>query len=616
LAESTLVITQRGLRLLYALAAIGCALVALLIGSLIPGDGRGGPDWIRLAPTAALAAAPCPSPTSADLNGLDVAEVEAARTGEFEVFGPEPTTLKVPIDWTRDPLGAHRYRENLQKLRFLAPLLASYRDTGNTQDLKQALSIALDWVARNPRGAPRTPVEAWSDKVVGDRVPFLAYLLRATACENVGSPADRRGLLDTLEKHGRALASSPLYTPDNHGLFVDLGLVRLANFLPFLEPAEQWRALARERFERTLRGRLDDGIWLEHSSAYQFLAIRALERMIAAYGDDPELDELLAQMRSAAGWFVKPDGEMTQFGDSNQERVPDWAAAEVTDLGLHPALAAGFAFVRAAGSNGGLGYLAVAAGFHNTTHKHADELSFELFDGGQNVVADTGLYDKDPGPIRDFVVSNRAHSTLVVDGLDWPITDPAATYGSGLVAAGQGDGWYAIEVRNPLLEAQGVEHRRLFLYRPGEALVIIDRVTSDQPHTYTRYLHLGSEIKIRSSAESVELEAGSLRGAIMDAPSPSPISRSQARGQDEPRQGFTSPAFRKLAPRWTIAYVGRGSSETFATTIALDGNGLRAEQVDIAGLRATVSLADRTGTERTVEVSRGGTELSVADTAR
>ena len=533
----------------------------------------------------------------------------------FEVFGPKPTTLTVPIDWTLDPLAAHRYRQNLQKLRFLEPLLASYRDTGNTEDLKQALVIARDWVAQNPPGETGTPIEAWSDKVVGDRVPFLAYLLRAASCEKVGSRADRRALLDSLEEHGRALASSDLYAPDNHGLFVDLGLVRLVNALPFLKRADQWRALARERFEQTLRGRLADGIWLEHSSAYQFLAIRALERMIADYGDDPELTALLGEMRSAAGWFIKPDGQMTQFGDSDREPIPDWAGGEISDLGLHPALGAGFAFVRAQGPDGGLGYLAVTDGFHNTTHKHADELSFELFDAGHSVVTDTGLYDKDPGPARDFVVSNRAHSTLTVDGQDLPIADPAAVYGSGLTAAGQGDGWYAIEGRNPLLKAQGVAHHRLFLYRPGEALVIVDRVKSETPHTYTRYLQMGPEIQLHPSSGDIGITADALDGEISDARSPDPVARSQTRGQEEPLQGFTSPSFRKFVPRWTIVWTSAGTSATYATTIALDAAALHVDEIHAAGSRTTLLLSGESGTQRALEVTRAGTELSVTDTA-
>jgi hypothetical protein len=46
------------------------------------------------------------------------------------------------------------------------------------------------------------------------------------------------------------------------------------------------------------------------------------------------------------------------------------------------------------------------------------------------VVADTGLFDKDPGPERRFVVSASAHSVLTVDGHSFPIDDRSNAYGS------------------------------------------------------------------------------------------------------------------------------------------------------------------------------------------
>jgi hypothetical protein len=611
--ERTLLITTRGMRVVYVLEGLVVGIVALILGSGGSGAGEVDDTWRSLPPAEGLAAAPCPEPGSVEFGNLNEERLAAAREGEFEVFGDEPTRLEVPVDWADDPLAARRYRQNLHKLRFLEPLLVSYRDTTNTEDLAQALALASDWVEQNPRKGNDAPLEAWQDKVTGDRVPFLAYLLRAAACEGLGTSEERNALLASMEEHGSVLAADGKYIPDNHGLFVDLGLVRLANFFPFLPEAPAWRSAARERFEETLRGRLAGGFWLEHSTAYQFLVIRALERMLADYGADPDLEGLLAELRNAGAWLVKPDGEMTQFGDSDREQVPEWAPPLTEEEGLLTALDAGFAIVRAPGPEGEMGYLAVTDGFHNLTHKHADELSFELFDEGTDIVTDTGLYDKDPGPIRDFVVSNRAHSTLTVDGLDLPVNDGSLDYGSGLTATGAGDGWYAIEGKNRLLaDVQGVEHRRLFLYRPGEMLVIVDQVDSDLTHTYNRYLQLGRDIE---PGEVSDAEAGStvplapIDGEVADGPGTVTSSVSEARGQEEPLQGFTSPSFRRLIPRSTLAYTATGGSETFLTTIALDtGLSLPAE-VEWQGSSAVLTFDDG----RTVEVGGSDAELTVAD---
>ena len=233
--------------------------VVLMAASLL--GGPSGPDdrWLGLRGAAALAAAPCPSQTSIEMPMVSPARVAAARERTFDVFGPKPTELGASIDWHTDPLDAERYRQNLHKLRFITPLLSSYAYSGNDEDLAEATQITLDWVRHNPIKDPDTPAEAWSDKVVGDRAPFIAYVARAAACEGLLSAAQRRALLDSLERHGRELAAKRNYAPDNHGLFVDLGLARLTSFLPVLAQSPQWRALARDRFEETLRRLADRG---------------------------------------------------------------------------------------------------------------------------------------------------------------------------------------------------------------------------------------------------------------------------------------------------------------------------------------------------------------------
>ena len=603
-----MLITQRGMRLCHALAATALGLTVMLATAGESG-GASQPEWLQLRGTAALEAAPCPPDSSVAFGELDERELEAARVGEFDVFGSQPAPLRTPVDWADDPLGAHRYRQNLHKLRFLNPLLASHARSGDLDDLDHALDLGTDWVRSNRRGRPGTPVEAWSDKVVGDRVPHISYLVRAAACRELLTAARARLLLRSIEEHGRVLADPGNYVPDNHGLFVDLGLLRLTRFFPFTGAAARWEELARERYEQTLRGRLIGGVWLEHSSAYQLLAIRSLEDFLRVHGDDAELEGLLARMREAASWFVRPDGEIAQFGDSDLVPVPAWIGAEQPlGQGLAAYRDAGFAFVRATGADGEPGYLAVTAGFHNLTHKHADELSFELFDRGLPLVTDTGLYHKDPGPQRDFVLSSQAHSTLTADGLGFPIDDPDLAYGSGIVAAGDGEGWYAIEATNPLIRSQGVRHHRLFLYRPGESLVIVDDLEADFEHAYTRYLHFGPRVRVEQRAGAgLELRGPGFEGSVATGPAGVGTVTSVVRGQRDPLQGFTAPSFRRFRPRWTAALADGGAGELRVTSIDLDEARAQAPQATRRAGVTTLALKDGDGdTERLVITRRGG----------
>src|SRR6185436_13163932 len=114
------------------------------------------------------------------------------------------------------------------------------------------------------------------------------------------------------------------------------------------------------------------------------------------------------------------------------------------------------------------------------------------------------------------------------------------------------------EGRNPLLRGQGVAHTRLFLYRPGVALVIVDRLRSDAVHTYIRYLHLHPDVELGD--------------------------------RDDVGIQINAPRFREFVPRWTLAFADTGSSEVRALTIALDQAALRATGAQAQGPTTTVDL--------------------------
>jgi hypothetical protein len=90
--------------------------------------------------------------------------------------------------------------------------------------------------------------------------------------------------------------------------------------------------------------------------------------------------------------------------------------------------------------------------------------------------------------------------------------------------------------------------------------------------------------------------------------------RSQARDQEAPLQGLTSPDFREWLPRWTLAFVDTGATEARTLTIALDETALRATGATVAGKATTVELADAAGSTSTVEVTRERRKLTVSAT--
>jgi hypothetical protein len=539
--------------------------------------------------TAALTSASAAAPGGSDLAGdiaqlrtkgcatyrapferhYSPAEIAAARHDRFTIYRGLQTKLVAPVNWNKNPYGRRGFRASLQTLKFLEVLFYAYRQ-GSDAALRQAKALALDWVRDNPGPSSSSSSLAWFNKTVGERAPYLSYLVRAAACEHMLSGRQLRVLVGAVRTTGAWLADPANYYPSNHGLFMDLGLLVLSDhYFPFIDGAQRWEATARSRFPRTLAGRVSrEGAWLEQSFGYHFLVMDLARRFLQLGGGSGRVRHLLRRMTSAAAWFVEPDGRLAQIGDTDLDRAPAAVRRRSRHLdGMKVMRQAGFVFVRHRDS-----YLAVAADFHNTSHKQSDEGTFELAEGGVRVVTGPGKYGYDRDRHRRYVVSARSHSVLTVDGRGFP-RDPSLEYGSGVEATRRRNGWYVLVVHNPLLRQRGVEHQRVFLYKPGRTLVIEDGVQASAPHRYRRFLQLGPEIGIeRVDPTRVSLHGGGFHACVEDARYGGGVlaTRSAVRGGHRPYQGWTFPQVATPVPRWTLSYSSRGQDVSHALVIDLE----------------------------------------------
>jgi hypothetical protein len=497
-------------------------------------------------------------------------EIAAARDGRFTIYRGLDARLDPPVNWAKNPHGRRGFRASLQTLKFLEVLIYAYRQggPGSESALRQAKALALDWLRVNRSPGSAVNALAWFNKTVGERVPYLAYVVRAAACERMLTRGQAQLFASALRTHGEWLASPANYYPSNHGLFMDVGLLLLSDhYFPFLDGAQRWERTARSRFPRTLAARVSrEGAWLEHSFGYHFLVMDLARRFLELGGGNARIRNLLARLGRAGAWFVQPDGRLAQIGDTNLEAAPRQVRRRSRRLnGMRVMPHAGYVFVRHGDS-----YLTVTAGFHNRSHKQSDEGSFELAEDGVRVVSGPGKYGLDHDRRRRYVISARSHSVLTVDGRSFS-RDPRLSYGSAIVDARRRGDWYVIVVRNPLLHRRGVEHRRVFLYRPGDALVIVDRIDADRPHLYRRYLQLGPPREIdREGPARLSLHGGGFHGCAHEQRYGLGrlSARRTVRGRAHPFQGWTFPSVARPVPRWSVSYVSRG--EDIEHTLAID----------------------------------------------
>ncbi len=577
-----------------------------------------------LSPPAAAEREHCPAePLYFQLQpAYGLQRLAAARAGDFKVhqrLGPD--RLVPPIAWADDRYGNEDWRSSLHSLEWLDPLFnldavpalrldPAARDLARPDGpriaLARARDIVLDWIAANPPGGPGVDERAWGNKITAERAGYIAYALRAGRCAGILDEAATRELRSSLALHARYLTAER--GSGNHGLFVDYGLAVIARQAPFLERAKLLGRLAERRFRRLLDERLDSGdaLWREHSPTYQFLVLRLLNKMARLTGD-ADLAALARRMERSAPWLLNPSGRLLQLGDSYASRVPPRVRSRGTRVdGARAFFDSGFAAIRDP-EQGDL--LALAAGYFNRWHKHADELSFELFAAGTHVVADTGRVGKRlPG---DYAGSATAHSTLTVDGVDFA-DRPGRFYGSALDAIGKGDGWHALLAHNPRLRPQEVRHSRLLLYRPGVALIVVDQLESDAPHVYRRFLQLGPAIAVERTGTGLGLSTPEgFAGRLSDAPAGEEVTLDAVRGQQDPPAGLLFPGFGQAVPRWMVGLRSEAADAVYVLTIGLDGADGTTAALDDPD-RGDAVLVDTPGRplER-LSVERRGRELRV-----
>lgn len=500
---------------------------------------------------------------------------KAMLAGLFYVYGGE-ARLKPPIDWLQGAEEDRSRRYELHTLTWLKEAVARHAVGGDVEMLAIARDVAIDWAHAHLRAgedqgdAGEGQSEfAWYDMAVGLRAPYIAYILRACLAEEMLDDEAATLLLEAAERHGAELSAGSNYaTGNNHGLFQDEGLYLLARLLPTLPAAPVWRELALSRMKSTLEATVsfEDGAHLEHSTTYQFAILDLLARLAGNVEELPELGPLLNRMRRTAAWQTTPRGHMAQLGDTDDLQAPRWARDAAAHLrGIRSLPEAGQAFVRAGDS-----YLAVTAAYHSGAHKHSDDGGFLLVEDGRVILGDAGrwgYYEDEPD--RVYARSATAHNVLTVgrDDFDWRGAEP---YGSGLVSAGEGDGWYVIALRNPLLARQGVDHRRTLFYQPGKALVICDQVRSAERREYIRHLHFGPGLELSTDdGNRIRVSGEGVTAALFDLTERSEVSLNC--GRDEPRLGWTYPGDRKRISVWSALLRSHGEDATLMVALSLDG---------------------------------------------
>lgn len=345
----------------------------------------------------------------------------------------------------------------------------------------------------------------------------------------------------------------------NNWLIMEMnGLAHIAILCPEFIKAEEWLAFSFDRLEKELKRQFyPDGFQFELSTNYHDVVIKNYQRTIQlalAYGVKVP-DSFMDVLENAVRFYVKimmPDGTTPDLNDGRRRDAATFIAPK---LGLYPNrsdfewvashkergekpeytsaafLWSGYLVMRSGWESNAVWGLLDAAPF-GTGHQHEDKLSFLLFAEGKLLVTEGGNYAYDDSEMRRYVLSTRSHNTIRVDGMDqnrrstyqWKEEDIGKkadmTYGIGEAvdyASGVYDEGYGPD------QDRSVTHRRVvyFIKKPeileieegtlpewqkwSPFFIVVDRLTSEQEHTYESLWHLDTrEVQLKKGCAKMK----------------------------------------------------------------------------------------------------------------
>jgi len=497
------------------------------------------------------------SVTAADicLRTLPHAYDEQKRTGFKPRRDCEPWPLALPLDWCADPFADRNWCFQLHAWRMTDPIIAEYLATGSTGVLREAIDIALDW-CRHHRDGSSTPF-SWYDMSTGIRAMRLAFFLDRMRAQPIAlAPADNDLLLDASTEHAARLQDESFINPGNHGLFQVFGLQLLSSVLGDTAGA----AFAARMFERILAEQFtEEGIHREHSPLYHHFARGEIDRLNGAEKfNSPKTATLLDRARRAWPWLVHPNGEIVRVGDSDGRHKVAPPSRPVAQLksrafAVGDFSRSGYAIVRSLPSEPieTTSMLFVTGMAYNNRHKHADDLSFELFEFGRRVFIDSGRYGYNTDDMRRYVLSAAAHNTISL--ADEPMKPTQIAYtGTQLAPIETSDDGFVIS--GSIERPRHFRQHRHFLYDPGRSLTIEDRLSSDRERSFVSSLHLAPDLvpAVDDRGFSVTIRPGVHMRADVHAPD---CRIEHVRGQTEPLLGWSTKGYLAMEPTSVVRAV-------------------------------------------------------------
>ncbi len=338
----------------------------------------------------------------------------------------EPKDLGWPFNW-RSVIGSstHLWRFQLQYHEYLLSWLADH-----PKDNQLAWQVVEDWIQQHAPEATVRNDDSWHPYCISRRLPVWIWMFAAN------SPPEHLG-----KRIENSMAQQAMYLRQNleldlrgNHLFENLSTLALVAFTLWKNPTLLFDKHCQSLLRRELQTQvLETGEHFERSPMYHCQILGNILKMIAvirsADAEPVLLVDLQRAAESMAGWLqtvLHPDGEIPLFGDSGFGEAPSVSllqnlAGQVgIDLSIeHPKDSSDYWPYRSS-TDSNADFLLFDRGEicprQLPAHGHCDLLGFEASVAGKRWFVDSGNFDYEGGPMRQYCRSSMAHNVITVEG--------------------------------------------------------------------------------------------------------------------------------------------------------------------------------------------------------
>ena len=508
--------------------------------------------------------------------------------------------LEFPIDWQADPYGNNSWRFYLQNFHWLSGLYST------PEGLDAAGYVIVDWANRVLFRDP--PLEwTWHDHGMARRLDrVMGFIDHYAADRDRISRSIAHAAAQIVLTHVYALSSDGCYAGhSNHGMLQDMALLNHLPGLPALVDVDALLEHTDERVRAHVAASVaSDGIHVENSPEYHVFYLHLLVAAIDALSSAPgELSTIRDAMLQALVHLLQPNLTLPQFGDT-ENGTRDWQIAGLLAHAREQGGAVGRAFdeldwVLSGGQSGTRprdldrvyevgGYAAFrerwdaldpsapialhfTCGRLSQTHYHRDELGFELYGHGSELIVDTGKYsydNSDPFTVHQYHAA--AHNVLLVDGKSYEPTGIAQIFDHG------SDGTVSwVQGTHTHYASLGITSQvRTLAYARPDTVVVVDHLRASGSHRYQQHFHLHpslSEVSFVDEHIVVATTADRAGPTVVLAPVTPPTAIELVRGEQSERglQGWYCPGWAQAEPATAVIIHYRSDERDLALPVVV-----------------------------------------------